>query len=208
MEKAKAWGEKYVRAYNAKQQRKSAVDGTTRSGEEMKITLDDLRALADENPMGLTTVLRSAFENSGVPEETVKFMWGETGVAPFSADAIMQGLTMVGGEQFQSLIQGAVGGIALEGAMSNSPHVASAFKSEASTAFQSAITEAVKSELAREGSPLLEAITKALAPALGEAIVETMNSSSGGGVSPSAFDFGNDEDDDSLLGQDPSQLLR
>ena len=80
----------------------------------MTITIADLQRLAEENPVGFMTAVKTALETTKkqAPEVAQKFVWGETGVEQHSAAEILAALgSMQGGQMIVSMIASAVSGI-------------------------------------------------------------------------------------------------
>ncbi len=141
------------------------------STENSAMNIEDLKSLAESDPVGFLNILRTAIKSAkeaGVTD-TRKFMWGETGVDPHTTAEVMGPLRdMINAEQLAGLISSAVSGVDVGGAAGgDSPQVASTMRS--------AIGKALADELkVNPEGPVAEAIKGAVAKSVGEAIKQVM----------------------------------
>ena len=167
----------------------------------MSITVADLQRLADEDPVGLITAIKSALDTARnkAPDVAKKFMWGETGVMQESTEAILAALgNMQSGDALASLIAQAVGGIDVgTAAETDNTQVAATMRSALSKHITSEITKNPEGDLAVAVKGLVE-------PSVTEAITESMKALlNGSHANESAAPFGMDgfmvpEDSDPL----------
>lgn len=139
--------------------------------ENSAMNIEDLKSLAENDPVGFLSIIKTAVKNAkkeGVTD-TRKFMWGETGVDPHSVQEVMGPLRdMLNGELLAGLISGAVSGVDVNGAATgDSPQVASTMRS--------AIGKALAAELeSKPEGEVATAIKTAVAGSVAEAIKQVM----------------------------------
>jgi len=161
----------------------------------MNISIKDLQALAEENPVGLVHAIKTAFEQAAkmAPETTKKFSWGDTGVEQHDPSAIINELIgFQGGEAIGRVIAGAVAGIDV-GSMAERDNV------QVASTMRSGIVAHCAAEIkANPKGELAEALKTAMAEDIGEAVeaslkalLEGMTPDDGGTDSaPGAFGLG------------------
>lgn len=144
---------------------------TTSTENAMNITIADIQRLADENPVGLMTAIKTALETTKVraPEIATKFAWGDTGVEQEDTAGILASLGgFQGGEAIAQLIAGAVAGIDISSqAERDNVQVAATMRSFVLEHAKAELTENPKGEFA-------ETIKSILAPDIGEAVAASM----------------------------------
>jgi hypothetical protein len=156
------------------------------------LTIENLKQLASEDPQGFLETFRSAFDavKQKSPAVAKKFVWGETGVDQYDAEAILSALRQVSsGDALVSLIAQAVGGIDVgRAAGGDSPQVAATMRS--------AINSHVLRELKSNPTGELATSVKALVAAdVGRAIAEAIKSVMSGNANsnPAGAGFGLDD---------------
>lgn len=147
---------------------------TTTSTEKvaMNFTIADLQKLAEENPVGFVTALKTALDSteSKAPELTKKFMWGDTGVDQHDPSSILGMLNgMQSGSVLAGLIASAVSGIDIMSGVPETDNVQVAATMRSGIVKH--VTETIKADPKGE---LAEAVKAALAPDIAEAVAASM----------------------------------
>ena len=164
----------------------------------MSITIADLQRLAEENPVGFMTAVKTAMEvtKNRAPEIVQKFVWGESGVSQHDPAAILAELgSFQSGDALLSMITGAVAGIDV-GTMAekDNTQVASTMRSALATH----VTESIKAD---PNGELAQSIKAALAPHIAGAVADSMKmvlqGMQGSGSDSTPFGMGSFSADDS-----------
>lgn len=173
----------------------------------MNFTITDLQRLAEDNPVGFITAIKTAIESAKqrAPEVAQKLAWGDTGVEQHNVSDILSTLgSMEGGEMIMRMIAGAVSGIDVNNrAQMDNTQVASAMKSGMVKYVISEISENPDGELS---SAIKSALAKDIAEAVSESMKMVLNSMQTGDEG-GPFGFGNfevPENDDPLAAAIPS----
>lgn len=177
----------------------------------MTITVADLQRIANEDPVGLLTALKTAVDNAkaSAPEVAKKFMWGETGVTPHTEQEILSMLTDMSqsGDALASLIAQAVGNVDV-GSRAEMDNV------QVAASMRAALSKHVAAELETNPSgDLATSVKSILAPSVAAAVKESLkallNGKNSQSVSDASAPFGMDgftvpDDQDPLEVEYPS----
>ncbi len=156
----------------------------------------ELKKLAAEDPKAFLEAIDVAIKSAQSEglEVAQKFTWGDTGVDPYSPDAIVSALDQIQpGTALQALIARAVGGVDVDAAGGDNVQVASTMRE----AFAKIVIAELK---AAPQGPLAMAVKSMIAPDVAEAVKMTLKSviESGslpaGGPSPTELSFEAPED--------------
>lgn len=163
----------------------------------MIITLKDLQACADADPVGFVALCQKAFTaaQAKAPAGTLKFMFGETGVDQYDPTAILNALRgMNPGDGLLALIAGAIGGVDINSLAANGgTQVAASMKSvttvptalEIGGSLRAGFARVVAAEIKHNPTgEVAAAVRELVAPSVASAISGTLKAFLDGGSQP------------------------